>query len=85
MMLMQEYKADLIDHIENEADSTFTNAHKSKAAILNDNNTMEQLWILYQKAVQEYNVNPYQAFREALADVCAIPEPKTYETHENEG
>lgn len=78
MLMMREYRDDLIDHIKAEPDETFTNAGTSKADILKNESGMESAWMSYQKAVQEYSVPAYQAFREAISDVFGIPEPNNY-------
>ena len=84
MLLLKEYKDDMLEHLRAEPEKTFTDTGKHKAEILNDKDTVERLWTLYQKAAQEYNVPPYRAFREALSDVCGIPEPDTYDDSEKD-
>ena len=79
MLLAHEYKSELEEHISTEPDETFTNAGTSRAAILADKDNIERAWVSYQKAVQEYNVPAYQAFREAMSDVFNIPEPEKYD------
>lgn len=79
-MIMQEYFLfDLKEHIHNTPEQVFRNAGLSKNGILENDETMDKLWTLYQKSVEEYDCDPWFAYGDALKTVCHIdymPNPK---------
>lgn len=79
MLLFAEYRADLLDHFYNEPDATFESVGRDKKSILADKELIDNLWVTYQKNVDEYKVPPYQAFRQILAETFCIPEPESYD------
>ena len=75
MLLLKEYRFDLREHLENEPEETFKPCGRTKDQVMSDAQFMERAWILYQKAVMDYEIQPYQAFRDTLAELLQIPAP----------
>lgn len=80
MVLHLEYRADLVDHFRHENNKLFEDKGLDKNLIMLNEPLMDELWVRYQKDVSEYDVPPYQAFRQILNDKFNIPEPDTYDT-----
>lgn len=78
MILFAEYRADLLDHIRDEDPELFKTRGIDPGALIADGETIDRLWVLYQKAADEYRVPPYRAFRQAVHEVLDIPEPDAY-------
>lgn len=73
MIMYQSYLEDVKEHIAETPDNLFASIGKTKQEILQDANTMELLWMQYQKSIEEYNVDAEYAFRDALAETLHIP------------
>lgn len=73
MLMANEYLWDLKEQLQDVPDCIFANRGLTKTSVLADANTMEQLWVLYQKSVEEYESDPRYAARDALCDVLGIP------------
>lgn len=78
MILFAEYRADLLDHIRDEDPALFRSHGLDPDALIADRDVIDRLWVLYQKAADEYRVPPYRAFRQAVREVLDIPEPDAY-------
>ena len=78
MILFAEYRADLLDHIRDEDPGLFASKGIDTEELIADGTTIDQLWVRYQKAVEEYKVPPYRASRQAVREVLEIPEPDAY-------
>lgn len=68
MILMASYRDDLIDLIHQEPKETFAILHTTKQTVLESNDVLDQMWPLYQKAVEEYNEDPRRAMVQILTD-----------------
>ena len=75
MLMLYEYRADLLDHVREEPEETFTAHGIDREALIDDRDTVDRMWALYQKDVEEYGVEPYAAFRGALREVLSVPLP----------
>lgn len=75
MILRESYRQDLVADIKELPDDLFTNVGTSKSAVLSDDDVVERLWGLYQKSIEEYDVDPGYALRDALFEVLGIPMP----------
>lgn len=74
MIMERSYLEDLREQINDMPNFLFTLRGCNKKAILEDAATMEQLWCLYQKSVQDYDCDPAWSARDALKDVFGIPD-----------
>ena len=72
MTMKNEYLADLKDAIRDEPDITFAESERSRAEILADSEVMERLWCAYQKGIEDYDIAPDVAFRDAMREVLDI-------------
>lgn len=72
MIMQQSYKEDLIEHIQDTNEQVFLTVGLTRQDILNDENLMERLWALYQKSIEDYDVDADFAYRDALKDVLNI-------------
>lgn len=75
MIMRISYLEDLKELIRAAPDELFRTCGRTKQEILSDNETMELLWMRYQKSVEEYDVDPDYAFKDALAETFNIPLP----------
>lgn len=73
MIMERSYLEDLREEINDMPNFLFSLKGCNKKAILEDDTTMERLWCLYQKSVQEYDCDPDWSARDALRDVFNIP------------
>lgn len=73
MIMERSYLEDLREEIIAMPNFLFSLKGCNKKAILENNDTMEQLWCLYQKSVQEYDCDSGWSARDALKDVFGIP------------
>lgn len=73
MIMDRSYIEDLREEINAMPNFLFSLKGCSKKAILADDATMEQLWCLYQKSVQDYDCDSDWSARDALRDVLGIP------------
>lgn len=72
MIMRQSYKDDLIDHIQDTNEQVFLSVGLTRQDVLNNENLMERLWALYQKAIEDYDVDANYAYKDALKDVLNI-------------
>lgn len=72
MIMRQSYKEDLIEHIQNTNEQVFLAIGLRRQDVLNDESLIEHLWALYQKSIEEYDVDPEFAYQDALKDVLNI-------------
>lgn len=79
MILKREYLDDLKQAIREEPDDLFNKNGFSKGFILSSDDTLENLWMNYQKSIEDYDLDPATAFYDALDTVLGIkaPTPKT--------
>lgn len=76
MILDVSYKEDMIEQIRQINESAIPAKTKSlfnKAVLLKDEELIERLWPLYQKSVQEYDVDPDYAILDALEELTHMP------------
>lgn len=73
MTMKPEYKADLIDYIHAIPDRFLDDHGLSRSNLLADATVMDRLWTLYQKSVEEYEVDPDYAVKDAFHEVFGIP------------
>lgn len=69
MLLYQSFREDLVEHIRQEPDESFEKAGTAKEAILSNDQILDNLWALYQKSIEEYNVDPFYAYGDAMAEI----------------
>lgn len=72
MILDRSHLEDLREHINGMPNFLFSLKGCNKKTILANKDTMEQLWCLYQKSVQEYDCDADWSARDALRDVLGI-------------
>lgn len=72
LRLLAEQKPDLLRHHSIDVDKLCAAANQPDADSLSAD-TVERLWALYQKSVEEYDVNPDYAMKDALQDMFSIP------------
>ena len=72
MIMHQSYRDDLKDHILDTNEQVFRSVGLTRQDILNDDSLMERLWALYQKSIEEYDVDADFAYQDALKDVLNI-------------
>lgn len=72
MIMHQSYRDDLKDHILDTNEQVFLSVGLTRQNILNDDSLMERLWALYQKSIEEYDVDADFAYRDAMKDVLNI-------------
>ena len=83
MIMKKEYLEDVREKIENMPPSIFENLGLKKPDILADSETMERLWTIYQKNVEDYDCEPHFAARDAVREVLGAPcdNPLVFETY----
>lgn len=72
MILRQSFLDDLKDHIQATPDEIFEERGVHKLDLLANKNLMDRLWAEYQKSVEEYDVDPDYAYRDALSEILNI-------------
>lgn len=72
MILRQSFLDDLKDHIQATPDEIFEERGVRKLDLLANKNLMDRLWAEYQKSVEEYDVDPDYAYRDALSEILNI-------------
>lgn len=72
MILRTYFRDELIERIKKEPDETFDGTGFDKDDILNDDDTIDKLWGLYQKSIEEYDVDEDYAYGDAMHDVLGI-------------
>lgn len=72
MILQQSFLDDLKDHIQATPDEIFEERGITKVDLLANKGLMDQLWSNYQKSVEEYDVDPDYAYKDALSEVLNI-------------
>lgn len=72
MILHQSFLDDLKDHIQATPDEIFEERGVRKLDLLANKNLMDRLWAEYQKSVEEYDVDPDYAYRDALSEILNI-------------
>lgn len=83
MIMKDYYRQDLIDQINQLPDAVFSAHGLTKAALAaKGSDNLDLLWALYQKSVEEYDVDPDYAAKDALYEAFDIP---IEEWAENEG
>lgn len=73
MIMRTDFKEDLLNYLEDETNDTFAMAGMTKQEVLADKELIEQLWYCFQKNVEEFDVDPDYAYRDALFEVLNIP------------
>ena len=73
MLMDISYLENLREEINDMPNFLFSLKGCNKKAILADDATMERLWCLYQKSVEEYDCDSGWSARDALRDVFGIP------------
>lgn len=73
MIMRQWYLDDLKEHIRSTDPTVFTSAGTSAETILSDEETLERLWALYQKSIEDYDCDAEYSYRDALNEVFGIP------------
>ena len=72
MILRQSFLDDLKDHIHATPNEIFEERGVRKLDLLANKNLMDRLWAEYQKSVEEYDVDPDYAYRNALSEILNI-------------
>ncbi|MGN0485529.1 MAG: hypothetical protein ACI4HI_18475 [Lachnospiraceae bacterium] len=76
MILKNEYFADIKEYVAGLPEEEFTSRGTDKCSVLKNNDTMERLWIVYQKEVEEYGCDEEYALEDAVKEVLGTPIPK---------
>jgi len=69
MTLKNCYFEDMKDYIQNLSESEFTERGTTKEAVLGNKDTMEKLWVAYQKDVEDYNCDEDFSLGDAVDEV----------------
>lgn len=75
MIMDKGYLDEMKEHIEVMQEGYFVRRGLTKERILNDKDTMERLWMIYQKDVEEYGCDREFSRDDALNEVLG-PEPR---------
>lgn len=78
MILSEEYLYEMKEHIKEMQEGYFTRRGLTKEAVLSDTDTMERLWTIYQKDVEDYDCDRAFSLDDAMNEVFG-PEPKRSE------
>lgn len=77
MILDESYRDDLVEQLKDiDTDRLSDEAKEKVKNILADTDShpdLDSLWVLFQKSVQEYDVDPDYAVLDALEDAYHIP------------
>lgn len=71
--MRDSYREDMLDLLRQLPEGPFAAHGVDKAAIMADKDSVQQLWGMYQKSVEEYDVDPDYALKDALHEVYGIP------------
>ena len=69
MIMQKEYLDDVKEHVRNMPEEEFTQRGITRESVLENNDTMESLWIVYQKDVEDYDCDTDFALQDAVAEV----------------
>ncbi len=69
MILRNEYLEDMEEYIRNMDESEFAKRGTTKEAVLDSRDTMEKLWAVYQKDVEDYNCDEQFSLEDAVNEV----------------
>ena len=72
MIMRNEYLDDLKEMLRKEPESTYARGNTTRAAVLANEDIMEQLWTCYQKNVEDYDFDSTWSFQDALHEVLGI-------------
>lgn len=72
MILYPSFKDDLKEWLTNEPEETFRKIGRTRDEILKDDDVMDRLWGLYQKSIEEYDVDADYAYGDAMRDVFGV-------------
>ena len=80
MILKEEYLDDVKEHIKGMDETEFTKRGTTKEAVLEKHNTMERLWCVYQKDIEDYGCDRDFSLNDAVDEVLGVPpmQKKTY-------
>jgi len=74
MLLFKSFREELIEKISDVDPAVFIKGcGKGKADILKDGNLVDQMWAVYQKDIEDYDMDAAEAFQDTLKDVLGIP------------
>lgn len=73
MILDPSYRADLVDRIHAIPDRFLGDHGISRSNLLADLSIMDRLWYIYQKDVQEHEVDADYAIKDAFHEVLGVP------------
>ncbi len=69
MILNNEYLEDMKEYVKNMEESEFAKRGTTKAAVLGSQETMEKLWVVYQKDVEDYGCDAEFSISDAVNEV----------------
>ena len=69
MILKREYYSEIKEYVESLPESEFEKRRTSKERVLNDKSTMEQLWCVYQKDIEDYDCDEDYSKEDAINEV----------------
>lgn len=72
MIMKQYYLDDLKEHILSTSPAVFASVGTSADAIMTDEDVLEQLWMLYQKSIEDYDCDEVFSYWDALKEVFGI-------------
>lgn len=73
MLLFRSFRDDLVERLQDSSASLFDGCGKSKEDVLADNDLIDQMWGVYQKDIEDYDIPAPDAFRDTLEEVLHIP------------
>lgn len=83
MIMRPEYLDELKDRIQNCPDPSVFNTGSDPdltvGLLLADDELLEQLWTVFQKNIEDYDVDPDYAFVDACHEILGIPEERMLE------
>lgn len=72
MLLRNEYKEELKERIRETPDEIFLAKGLTKEQILAEEGIMDQLWIVYQKDIEDYECDEWWAYQDSLNEILGI-------------
>lgn len=72
MVLHKSFRDDLVEHIKDSYPGTFKECGKTRVTVLADKDLIDRLWAVYQKNIEDYDMEAPEAYRDALENVMGI-------------
>lgn len=72
MILVDYFREDVIERLQNEPAETFDGCGVTKEQILSDKDAIDLIWGKYQKSIEEYQVDEDYAFGDAIYEIYHV-------------